>query len=100
MAVANDNYSLRHRHLYRRCELQMNVTTEPPRRLKHIIFPDGIAIEPAEVLQNSDDPVESSSSSSEKEQQRKQQYCEADASATADLFVTMVSLTSKKIYLV
>jgi hypothetical protein len=63
---------------------------ESRRRRRKIVHPDGIAIEPREVLQESDD-AESSSCSLEKGPQQQQQQSAGDTSATADLFVTMVS---------
>lgn len=69
----------------------MNANPEESSWRRRKIYPDGMAIEPREILH---DDTESSSCSHETNQARQQQGCEGDAPATADLFVTMVSSAS------
>jgi hypothetical protein len=75
----------------------MNTNPEQPRRRRRKIYPDGIAIEPQEILQV-DDSESSSCLTTTDQPQQQQQQCETGASATADLFVTMVSWSMNSCY--
>ena len=67
-----------------------NDIKDQSRRRRRNTYPDGIAIEPRDILQELNGGEESSTSTSLETETRQPQQCEADASATADLFVTMV----------
>ena len=62
------------------------------KRRRRKLHPDGVAIEPQELLQGESDDAGESSCSFEQQQQQQQQgqQSEADDSTTANLFVTMV----------
>eukprot|EP00956_Cyclotella_meneghiniana_P022825 scaffold43547_cov82-Cyclotella_meneghiniana.AAC.2 len=64
-----------------------NDIKDQSRRRRRNTYPDGIAIEPRDILEELNGGEESSTSL--ETETRQPQQCEADASATADLFVTM-----------
>ena len=77
------------------CTLERNQTmskiADNLKRRRRKLHPDGVAIEPQELLQGeSDDAGESSCSFEQQQQQQQGQQSEADDSTTANLFVTMV----------